>query len=485
MNDELNLRVNVVLAPDQNAEDFEPNFNIADYEIYGIYSTIKHMFTAPNKVMAYLCKSGYLHQIPVGDDRTDHKFDRLKDNSNFRRVYSRQSIYAINTSRYDGSKVVVQDSCPESRFLNLTVNETELKQLKRQIQDMDTKITQVKTKTREIDETLGELNAKQEELREQKKKLDDKKNEKRILEMKINELKEKICRNRGLAVDMDKCKRDCEASLNKYQDYFLQLIKDLSKMSKECAALNLIKNKARIGEEYAKMRLNSKQEKLSVASEQFEELKDSLKRSEDLLAELKREARDLRNRAKDRSGFDANDCSEEIRKQFDCLPNTCEDIDNSIGTLKLRINSIADADETVKEAYTLRRRNIERQQKDLESRKKEVALKMLKVSQLKEQWIPALEELIGKINDNFANFMDQIKCAGEVSLYKPEDQDNYEEYGISIKVKFRSTESLRELTSFHQSGGERSVSTMIYMIALQELTKVPFRCVDEINQVLV
>lgn len=33
-----------------------------------------------------------------------------------------------------------------------------------------------------------------------------------------------------------------------------------------------------------------------------------------------------------------------------------------------------------------------------------------------------------------------------------------------------------------QSGGERSVATAIYMLSLQELTPVPFRCVDEINQ---
>ena len=41
----------------------------------------------------------------------------------------------------------------------------------------------------------------------------------------------------------------------------------------------------------------------------------------------------------------------------------------------------------------------------------------------------------------------------------------------------------QELTASHQSGGERSVATAIYMLALQALTTVPFRCVDEINQV--
>lgn len=33
-----------------------------------------------------------------------------------------------------------------------------------------------------------------------------------------------------------------------------------------------------------------------------------------------------------------------------------------------------------------------------------------------------------------------------------------------------------------QSGGEKSVSTMLYLISLQNLTQFPFRVVDEINQ---
>ena len=44
---------------------------------------------------------------------------------------------------------------------------------------------------------------------------------------------------------------------------------------------------------------------------------------------------------------------------------------------------------------------------------------------------------------------------------------------------------LKELDPHRQSGGERSVATAIYMLALQTLTTVPFRCVDEINQVFI
>ena len=77
-------------------------------------------------------------------------------------------------------------------------------------------------------------------------------------------------------------------------------------------------------------------------------------------------------------------------------------------------------------------------------------------------------------NNNYFTFL----------FFISQGENNFDKYGIQIKVKFRSKDSLHVLTPFHQSGGERSVSTMLYLMALQELTKCPFRVVDEINQVL-
>ena len=62
------------------------------------------------------------------------------------------------------------------------------------------------------------------------------------------------------------------------------------------------------------------------------------------------------------------------------------------------------------------------------------------------------------------------------------DVTDFKSYGVSIKVKFRDETELAELSRGRQSGGEMSVTTAVYMLALQEMTTVPFRCVDEINQ---
>lgn len=79
-----------------------------------------------------------------------------------------------------------------------------------------------------------------------------------------------------------------------------------------------------------------------------------------------------------------------------------------------------------------------------------------------------------------------MECAGEVRLDPdPEshpDFSEFDKYGVQIKVKFRDSEQLHELDAQRQSGGERSVSTMLYLMALQGNTSCPFRVVDEINQ---
>ncbi|CAG2171730.1 unnamed protein product, partial [Oppiella nova] len=479
---ELNIRVNVVLAPTQSADSFVPNFEISSFKRYGIFATIKDMFTAPDKVMAFLCKSAALHNIPVGDHKTEQSLENLMSNSNFRRLYTDHVMHVINVSRYDKQKVTHSQAIPVAKYLNLTIDEKQLADIKQKIIHLTDKITDIRKKGEEVDKTIADLNDRLNEMKNKKRVLENKKNEKRILETKMAEKREQISRLDNHAIDLATEKLKVEQKLQRFQDLQLQLMAQLVETVTECAQLNQLKLKAILNETFVMKRKAEAEKKLANASNQFNDIKEELKRLERSLDVLKRAAKELRDAAKEISGFDVNNCSDEVRQRFDAMPNTVEEIDNQSGTLRLRMNSILDADDSVRDQYNERRRNIEKRRRDLDAKKSEMTAKQRQLDELKDQWLPALELLIDKINNNFGNFMARLNCAGEVALFKPNDLDQFDEYGISIKVKFRETEQLRELTSFHQSGGERSVSTMIYMIAIQELTKVPFRCVDEINQ---
>ena len=67
----------------------------------------------------------------------------------------------------------------------------------------------------------------------------------------------------------------------------------------------------------------------------------------------------------------------------------------------------------------------------------------------------------------------------------PYGEDVYSNYKIHIRVQWRANEELHVLgESGRDSGGERSVATMVYLISLQNINPAPFRVVDEINQAM-
>ncbi|KAJ2749791.1 Structural maintenance of chromosomes protein 5 [Coemansia pectinata] len=110
----------------------------------------------------------------------------------------------------------------------------------------------------------------------------------------------------------------------------------------------------------------------------------------------------------------------------------------------------------------------------------------------RDQWEQPLVDVVARISEKFRAMFDHIDCLGEVSLRKAGDgvttdessldDEDYDNWGIEIRVAFRKNEALQALDNHRQSGGERAVSTILYLQALQSLVAAPFRVVDEINQ---
>ncbi|GAM27306.1 hypothetical protein SAMD00019534_104810, partial [Acytostelium subglobosum LB1] len=126
---------------------------------------------------------------------------------------------------------------------------------------------------------------------------------------------------------------------------------------------------------------------------------------------------------------------------------------------------------------------IEQMERNVENHHNLLETHLAKMEELKKDWLIPVVEFIKEINTRFTKFFSAIGCNGEVILGHDEtDPDNFEKYSIDIKVRFRDEDQLKALNAHVQSGGERSVSTMLFLISLQDLTSCPFRVVDEINQ---
>ena len=96
-----------------------------------------------------------------------------------------------------------------------------------------------------------------------------------------------------------------------------------------------------------------------------------------------------------------------------------------------------------------------------------------------DRWVASVHTIVKKMSAMFSHFMKEIHYGGEIGL---NEKGNFCDYEMVLKVSFRQTDSLEQLSGKRHSGGERAVSTIMYLMALQELTSAPFRVVDEINQ---
>jgi chromosome segregation ATPase len=142
----------------------------------------------------------------------------------------------------------------------------------------------------------------------------------------------------------------------------------------------------------------------------------------------------------------------------------------------------------VMEMYEKRAKDIQEIEERMATRQTDMDQKTAEIAKFRQIWEPRLEMLINRVSAAFGNAFSSIGCAGEVLLSKSGDAENpvptddFEKWAIHVKVKFRDTEELQLLTGQRQSGGERSVSTIFYLMALQDMAQAPFRVVDEINQ---
>lgn len=102
-----------------------------------------------------------------------------------------------------------------------------------------------------------------------------------------------------------------------------------------------------------------------------------------------------------------------------------------------------------------------------------------RIEKIYDQWEPELSSLVLKISKAFQKKFTTVASDGQVELAK---EQRFKDWKLQILVKFRENSDLKVLDHQSQSGGERAVSTIFYIMSLQGLTDAPFRIVDEINQ---
>ncbi|MEM3365214.1 MAG: AAA family ATPase [Candidatus Methanomethyliaceae archaeon] len=108
-----------------------------------------------------------------------------------------------------------------------------------------------------------------------------------------------------------------------------------------------------------------------------------------------------------------------------------------------------------------------------ENRKKTIE----ELEERKRVWRGVMEKLIEEINPTYRSVLGRVGGTGAIRLLNMDDPDRA---GVEITVGFRGTSPVL-LDAYSQSGGERAVATMAFLLSLQDHLKSPVRAVDEFD----
>ncbi|XP_077918123.1 structural maintenance of chromosomes protein 5 isoform X2 [Halichoerus grypus] len=480
--DNKKLRVNAVTAPKSSYADKAPSRSLNELKQYGFFSYLRELFDAPDPVMSFLCCHYHIHEVPVGTERTRERIERVIQETRLKQMYTAEEKYVVKTSFYSDKVISSNTSLKVAQFLTVTVDLEQRRHLEEQLKEINRKLQAVEAGLIALRERNRHLEHKDNELRQKKKELLESKTKKRQLEQKISSKLGSLKLMEQDTCNLEEEERKASTKIREINVQKAKLVTELTNFVKICTSLHIqkvdliLQNTTVISE---KNKLESDymaaSSQLRVTEQHFIELDESRQRLLQKCKELMKRARQVCNLGAEQT------VPQEYQTAFQDLPNTLDEIDALLTEERSRASCFTGLNPTVVEEYTKREEEIEQLTEELKIKKVELDKYRENISQVKERWLNPLKELVEKINEKFSNFFSSMQCAGEVDLHT-ENEEDYDKYGIRIRVKFRSSTQLHELTPHHQSGGERSVSTMLYLMALQELNRCPFRVVDEINQ---
>ncbi|KAF2848756.1 structural maintenance of chromosomes protein-like protein 5 [Plenodomus tracheiphilus IPT5] len=454
---------------------------------FGFEGYILDYICGPDVVLAMLCENTKLHQIAYASKRiSDEQHTAVEADSGIRKWVSGSETYQITVRReYNASSTAVTQFRRAQWFVEQPVNTEE----KRALDDKLKKIMQDAT---ELKENLTVLKGEMDEL---EGTVADLRREKDNIQMEQDRLKRAIAEWAALPTKIERKQSELDAYVQQNAETNSR-IRDIKTESRivhlkiATATLDYAKVVTQLRTFHeslveSEIRLIEAKSEYNALVHENQEILSRLRRKESEIADMEKRYQTMRSdygRLRGSTQEDINNLTEGERAmalEYLNLPDMAA-LEHEIQTVKARLEMMSEGNPGAIRAYEKRKDEIVRTKEKLAQHIRNLETTKEQIKEIREKWEPELDALIDKISAAFAYNFEQIGCAGQVGVYK--DEEDFDNWSIQISVRFRDGESLAVLNSHRQSGGERAVSTIFYLMALQDLAQSPFRVVDEINQ---
>eukprot|EP00092_Neocalanus_flemingeri_P017230 GFUD01018633.1.p1 GENE.GFUD01018633.1~~GFUD01018633.1.p1 ORF type:complete len:1079 (-),score=372.19 GFUD01018633.1:403-3639(-) len=474
-------------------ERFRSRAAAEDLERYKFVDYVGDMFNGPDAVKVHLYMHTSVYNTAVFQEETPYSEEISDEFPNLRKYYVGKTLNTCRVSKY--SKLVSRGEEDISYFkpqrLKINYDQEEIYSLEKQVDDLNKEINTNNKHVQKISDTVVK---NKQEITQIKKDIAENN------ELKVNKSKLEITlkHKKELVVEMTRPKSDenHEGKMEEYARKKVILAKDLVKHMQSMQETHAKSNLQYIERELLYVKQYHLQEKYSENSSRLNNLVAEVKDQEAALTPEEKRLDRWKERLR-KSKDDAHSCtadeSKEVSKKpppnyaalFDQIEaRTAEDLEAHVDAIAKDLKNdekLMKDQEKINRSYQEKKQSIETLGTEIEQLREDKVNALKESDNISTSGVQRLKDLIDNVNDKFSAYFADLGYAGEVRLSRG-DVDDYKSYGVAIKVRFRDGEDWSELAKGRQSGGEMSVTTAIYMLALQEMTTVPFRCVDEINQ---
>ncbi|XP_061384742.1 structural maintenance of chromosomes protein 5 [Danaus plexippus] len=473
------LKLRQVNAVHSEGGDFDIRpIDIRNLSYLGFYTCILDTISAPAAILRYLCSVYRVHDIPIGNNHTFDNVERVPDKIRFyftekHRISARVSYYKVrSTTTIEIRNADLLADSVDYEYVNA------LKSRLSEVQKEKTNLeSQYETRLNVEGDKLKEIVGKTKEKTDSLEKI-------KSINLKIHFQKQKVLAlEREPAINIEAEKRKCKEDKQEC-------------VHKQCAAQKEMYNILQhIHEETVNMEKNTihlsvHRNEFVQKEAQYRRLTSEFEAAKTILENVNNDMKRARTRAKEKLEQAKSSCGDKMinaddfpyADEFNDLPSDREQLQMYRSERMAKVSLMDKGDNQVLKEYEDREREIRNLEKKLSSSTDTKKMIRDEIKTITSRWLPPLENLVSEIRENFSSMFQKLGCVGDVILYKGANDEEFSCYGLHIMVQFRVGERLRQLTRDTQSGGERALSTALYLLALQARVAVPFRCVDEINQ---
>ena len=467
-------KVSAVQMPTGNAQYNAP-VHEQTLKKFGFVSYLKDLVSAPDSVMAFMCRNHRLHSIPVFKDEADKYYSKLTGEIGFSKLFIGNNINVIMGSQYSSVKSTMTREIASNRFLDIRKDEERERYLNNEIKSIEENLRMIEGNFKEINSQVDHMYQQLEAARKEQKALEQKRNfkqrqfalievQKKMLRQKMSEVgsntgrEEIMTRKKSLVHQSVVSARKLKEVIKELNDTKLRM--ELCRTATDPLD-QIIETKTEALRE-ANNKIKDLRKKVEAAERGFNTAKDALssimrdthRMTKELMVknETLKEGRDPKERI---TGFGGRkeEAPEEVKQLWDKekIPNRYEELDLLINELRAQAECMESVDQRTLRNYEELKDNIEELQHDIETREEEMNDKNQKMQELKNSWVNSLEELVGRIHQNFSSHFTSMGFAGEVTLSKGSHEDDFENYGIKIRVKYRDNEPLQVIFSVNYS----------------------------------